>query len=302
VSHTFPTETTVETESPIAQYLGVICDLDGVVYRGATSVRGAVETLNRLAAEDIPVVFATNNASRSPEAVGDHFRDLGVGQEGWAVVTSSQAAATYLAHRLPRQTPVCAVGGPGVARTLSEAGLCPVRACELDGTSVAAVVQGLGVDVSWRELAEVGYLVEGGATWVVTNLDRTLPTSRGPAPGNGALVAAVQTATTARPHVVGKPGAALFDLAPRWAPSTRRRSCAVTDWTPHRGRQRGRAGLAVRPERSLAPEGPCVRRADSAPDVRRLRPDRTPRARFASECDARRPRRGQSRRLPAHPA
>jgi len=97
-------------------------------------------------------------------------------------------------------------------------GLVPVRWSELDGTSgsqdkVAAVVQGLGVDVTWGELAEVGYLVQGGVAWVATNLDPMLPTARGPAPGNGALVAAVQAATTARPHVVGKPGAALFDLA-----------------------------------------------------------------------------------------
>jgi glycerol 3-phosphatase-2 len=213
VSQTFPAEITVGTESVIAQYLGVICDLDGVVYRGTESVPGAVETLNQLSADDIPVVFATNNASRSPDAVGDHLRELGVEPDGWGVVTSSQAAAAYLAGRLPKRTAVLAVGGPGVAQALTEVGLAPVRVSELNGTPVEAVVQGLGTDVTWRELAEVGYLVEGGAAWVVTNLDRMLPTSRGSAPGNGALVAAVQTATTVSPHVVGKPGAALFDLA-----------------------------------------------------------------------------------------
>jgi glycerol 3-phosphatase-2 len=213
VSRTLPTETTVATEALIAQYRGVICDLDGVVYRGSMPVPGAVETLNRLAADDIPVVFATNNASRSPDAVGEHLRELGLGPLGWDVVTSSQAAAAYLAKRLPKWTPVFAVGGPGVAHALTEVGLTPVRLSELNGTPVAAVVQGLGIDVTWCELAEVGYRVAGGATWVVTNLDRMLPTSRGPAPGNGALVAAVQTATTVSPYVVGKPGAALFDLA-----------------------------------------------------------------------------------------
>ena len=49
--------------------------------------------------------------------------------------------------------------------------------------------------------------------WVATNLDLFLPTAHGPAPGNGALVAAVQTTTTRTPHVTGKPGAALFELA-----------------------------------------------------------------------------------------
>ncbi|WP_235690146.1 HAD-IIA family hydrolase [Mycolicibacterium gadium] len=206
-------ESAIGAESLVAQYVAVICDLDGVVYRGATPVPGAVETLNRLSAQDIPVVFATNNASRSPDAVVAHLHELGVGPDGWTVVTSSQAAAAYLAARLPEQTVVLAVGGPGVVQALTDVGLVPVRASELAGATVAAVVQGLGVDVTWTELAEVGYHAEAGATWVVTNLDIMLPTSRGRAPGNGALVAAVQAATTVIPHVVGKPGPNLFDLA-----------------------------------------------------------------------------------------
>lgn len=197
----------------LTHYDGVICDLDGVVYRGARAVPGAIESLNRATDGDIPVVFATNNASRPPDTVGHHLRELGIGPRGWSVVTSSQAAAAYLADRLSLGAPVCAVGGPGVTQALADAGLTPVRVSELNGISVAAVVQGLGIDVTWHELAEIAYLVEGGAPWVVTNLDLMLPTARGPAPGNGALVAAVQTATTRRPHVVGKPGPALFDLA-----------------------------------------------------------------------------------------
>lgn len=207
------TMNSVRAEPVITRYRGLICDLDGVVYRGATAVPHAVETLNRVTAHGVPVVFATNNASRSPEDVGDHLRGLGVAQQGWSVVTSSQAAAAHLAERLAQGAPVCAVGGPGVAQALTEAGLTPVRVADLGDTPVEAVVQGLGVNVTWSELAAVGYLVEAGATWVATNVDLTLPTPYGQAPGNGALVALVQTATSASPHVVGKPQAALFDLA-----------------------------------------------------------------------------------------
>ncbi|TNC18949.1 HAD-IIA family hydrolase [Amycolatopsis alkalitolerans] len=207
------TAKSARAESLVTRYRGLICDLDGVVYRGASAVPRAVETLNRVTASGVPVVFATNNASRSPEHVGDHLHKLGVAPHGWSVVNSSQAAAAYLAQRLAPGTRVCAVGGPGVARALSEAGLTPVRAADLGGTTVEAVVQGLGSDVTWTELATVGYLAEAGATWVATNVDLTLPTPYGRAPGNGALVALVQTATRALPHVVGKPRAALFELA-----------------------------------------------------------------------------------------
>lgn len=134
-------------EPLIARYRGLICDLDGVVYRGASAVPGSVETLNHLIADDTGVVFATNNASRPPDAVGEHLRELGLARRGWSVVTSSQAAAAYLADRLPTRTPVFAVGGPGVAQALAEVGLVPVGVRELAETHVTAVVQGLGVDV-----------------------------------------------------------------------------------------------------------------------------------------------------------
>lgn len=194
----------------IAGYRGLICDLDGVVYRGPDAVPHAVSTLNRVG---VPVVFATNNASRAPSDVGAHLRSLGVGGEGWSVVNSSEAAADFLARQLAPGARVCAVGGPGVSQALTEAGLLPVRVADLDGEPVEAVVQGLGFDVTWRELAAVGYLAEAGVPWVATNVDFTLPTPSGRAPGNGALVALVQSATSASPHVVGKPQAALFDLA-----------------------------------------------------------------------------------------
>ncbi|HWD01616.1 MAG TPA: HAD-IIA family hydrolase [Amycolatopsis sp.] len=207
------TTTSVRAEPLITRYRGLICDLDGVVYRGPDAIPHAVETLNKVLADHVPVVFATNNASRPPEDVGDHLRKLGVEPRGWSVVNSSQAAATHLAERLAPGARVCAVGGPGVAHALAEAGLTAVRVADLDGAPVEAVVQGLGFDITWRELAAVGYLVDAGAAWVATNVDLTLPTPYGKAPGNGALVALVQTATSASPHVVGKPQPALFELA-----------------------------------------------------------------------------------------
>ncbi|GAA1127020.1 HAD-IIA family hydrolase [Nocardioides aquiterrae] len=222
-------QTRRRTDSLVAAYDGVICDLDGVVYRGPTAVPGAVETVNEVAADQVGVAFATNNASRPPDEVAAHLRELGVDGHGWSVVTSSQAAAAYLAQRLRTHAPVLAVGGPGVSKALTEVGLVPLRVRDLTDTRVEAVVQGLGVDVTWRELAEVGYLAQRGVTWVATNLDLFLPTADGPAPGNGALVAAVRAATSAVPHVVGKPGPALFDLARAGLGTSRERTIACGD-------------------------------------------------------------------------
>jgi ribonucleotide monophosphatase NagD (HAD superfamily) len=89
-------------------------------------------------------------------------------------------------------------------------GLSPVSVAT-DG--VAAVVQGWGPDVGWALLAEGSVALRAGVPWIATNADRTLPSPRGPLPGNGSLVAALRTATGLEPEVVGKPQRAVFEAA-----------------------------------------------------------------------------------------
>jgi glycerol-1-phosphatase len=198
------------TGALVTRYTAVVCDLDGVVYRGPTAVPHAVEVLGGL---EVPVLYATNNASRSPSEVAGHLRDLGLDCTPDAVATSSQAGAWLLADRLAPGSPVLAVGGAGVATALRESGLRPVLPAEAARDQVDAVLQGYGPAVTASDLAEAAYAVEGGATWVATNTDGTLPTDRGVAPGNGSLVAAVERAVGQPPHLVaGKPAPPLYLL------------------------------------------------------------------------------------------
>ncbi|MGB5935716.1 MAG: HAD hydrolase-like protein, partial [Ornithinimicrobium sp.] len=68
-------------------------------------------------------------------------------------------------------------------------------------------------EMTVKDLHEAAYAINAGARWVVTNDDATLPTARGFAPGNGALVAAVRHGTGADPEVVGKPHRRAYDTA-----------------------------------------------------------------------------------------
>jgi glycerol 3-phosphatase-2 len=194
------------------RYDAVVCDLDGVVYRGPVAIPYAVEALTRL---DSPVVYATNNASRAPEDVAAHLTSLGLPCDATAVVTSSQAGAWVLSDRIAPVSPVLAVGGLGVAAALRGAGFVPVVPTDVNALAIrpAAVLQGYGPDVTATDLAEAAYAVQGGALWVATNTDSTLPTDRGVAPGNGSLVDAVRNAVGHPPHLVaGKPAPPLYLL------------------------------------------------------------------------------------------
>ena len=55
--------------------------------------------------------------------------------------------------------------------------------------------------------------LRAGAVWVACNLDPTLPTERGPLPGNGSMVTAVRVASGREPQVAGKPAPALVNAS-----------------------------------------------------------------------------------------
>lgn len=193
------------------RYSALVCDLDGVVYRGPRAIVHAVESLNSWGK---PIIYATNNASRSPADVAAHLRSLGLNADPDDVVTSAQAAAWVLQESLSSPSSVLAVGGPGVGAALAEAGYDVVRGSSDPGAEVRAVVQGYGPQVTLSDLAEAAYAVEQGAIWIATNLDATLPMDRGIAPGNGSFVAAVATAVGHGPtRVAGKPEAPCYLLA-----------------------------------------------------------------------------------------
>lgn len=200
------------------RYRGIVCDLDGVVYRGHKAVPHAVAALDTVHAAGVGIVYATNNASRTPQEVYEQLRGLGLTLKVSEVLTSAQASARHLAGILAGGSRVLAIGGPGVRLALKESGLVPVLPADVTAAQatknptepVQAVLQGLSADITWSDLSEGAFAIQGGALWVATNADTTLPTHRGLAPGNGALVCTIRRAVQTDPHVVGKPEAPLY--------------------------------------------------------------------------------------------
>ncbi|BBY29916.1 HAD-IIA family hydrolase [Mycolicibacterium sediminis] len=185
----------------------LLLDLDGTVFRGSQATEGSVETLASITARTL---YVTNNASRAPEGVAEHLRELGFAATADDVVTSAQSAARLLADQLDPGAKVLVVGTDSLAAEVSNVGLEPVRTFD---EGPVAVVQGHSPDTGWAILAEAALAIRSGALWVAANVDRTLPSERGLLPGNGSMVAALRTATDSDPQVAGKPAPALLDDA-----------------------------------------------------------------------------------------
>lgn len=194
---------TEPSERPLSrEYDTALLDLDGVVYAGGEAIPHAVESLMAARDDGMHLGYVTNNASRTPEMVAEHLTRLGLSAGPGDVITSAQAVARLIAERFPEGGRVLTVGGEGLRSALRERGLEPVASLDDDPV---AVVQGYDPSVGWTHLAEASYAVQRGLPWFASNTDMTLPTGRGPVPGNGALVEVVRIATGKRPEAAGKP-------------------------------------------------------------------------------------------------
>lgn len=187
-----------------AAYDTALLDLDGVVYIGDDAVPGVIGALNQAHDEfGMTLTCVTNNASRSPQRVAQHLRELGLAVTAEDVVTSAQAGAAELAKLIPQGSRAFVLGSQDLAREVELVGLL---ASHDDSLPYDALIQGYWPDMPWRILDFAAKLLRSGVPWVVTNMDMTIPTPTGVAPGNGTVVQALGQSVNRKPTLVaGKP-------------------------------------------------------------------------------------------------
>lgn len=206
------------SEVPLSEgYDLAMLDLDGVVYIGGDAVPGAAAELSRAREAGMRLAFITNNASRTPDQVAGHLRDLGVAAEASDVVTSAQAAARLLADRFGPGARVVCLGAVGLEQALRVAGLAPVGVTD----EAVAIATGYGPDVPWAAIMRAAVRIRDGLPWVASNTDRTFPAAFGVAPGHGVQVAMLRDFTGVEPVVAGKPARPLLDETIRRVGGTR---------------------------------------------------------------------------------
>jgi 4-nitrophenyl phosphatase len=187
----------------------LIIDMDGVLWRGDEPMLNLQAFFDFLHQRDIGFILATNNSSRTPEQYVEKLARFGVQVDTESILTSSQVAAAYLADQAPPGTRVYAIGKEGVRHALEQHGFV------LSEDGAAYVVVGWNIDLVWDELATASLLIHKGAGFIGTNPDVSYPTERGPVPGNGAQLAAIEATTGVAPVVTGKPEPQMYEEAMR---------------------------------------------------------------------------------------
>jgi 4-nitrophenyl phosphatase len=206
----------------------LLVDLDGVVYRGSQPVPGIAAVLATRAAAGDEVVYVTNSSMWHHSDFVARLAGMGAPVSPDRVVNAARAAALYLSEQSPRPELTLVVGIAGLIRELRDAGLETLTAAEVADrwtasgrdtaaaiAGVDAVVVGLDMEFSYARLAVAAGAIRAGARFVAVNRDPIHPIEHGLAPGAGAVVAAIATASGVEPVAIGKPGPLLLELAAR---------------------------------------------------------------------------------------
>ena len=125
------------TDEPV-----IVCDLDGVLWRGDVAIAGSADAVAVLRAAGRRVAFLTNNSSHRVRDVVDRLVAIGVPASEADVVSSAQAAAALLARDLEPGARVLSCAGPGVVEALTARGYVVVDAGTPDEDQPDAVVVG----------------------------------------------------------------------------------------------------------------------------------------------------------------
>jgi glycerol-1-phosphatase len=192
------------------RYRAVVLDLDGVVYLGDRVIPGAAEALADVRELGVAVGFVTNNSYRRPEQVAEKLLALGVKAAAEEVFTSAQATVRLLGGALDGAR-VLVIGGVGLRTALQAAGARLLGPADWREADLVAV--GIDPELTYRQLAAACLAIRAGADFVGSNPDPTMPTPDGQVPGNGSVLALLETATGVQPRVAGKPEPALFETA-----------------------------------------------------------------------------------------
>lgn len=186
-------------------------DLDGCIWAGPALLPGARALVEALRGAGRGVVFVTNSSRERADQIAARLTRLGIPTEPEDVLAALDLLGETIRRRVG-PTVVLPLGTREMRDVLEAAGH---RVIGLDDWREArAVAVGNDPAFDFARLRAASRAVAAGATLFTVNLDPRLPVAPGEFdPGCGALAEAVAVAGGARPVVVGKPHAPIFEMA-----------------------------------------------------------------------------------------
>ncbi len=192
---------------------GLVCDMDGVLYRGDRPIARSAEAIAYLRDAGVRIVFCTNNSRNTVAQYIDKLERVGVEAQPEEIVTSAIVTAEVLAERGFAGKTAFVVGGDGIRDALDD--VCISVKDDLAVTRTDVVVVGFDPTFTYEIMRRAADAARAGAAFVATNGDASFPAPEGLWPGAGSILASIETAAGRKAEVIGKPHPPMYRIVAR---------------------------------------------------------------------------------------
>lgn len=176
------------------------------MYRGTKLIPEALDAVKYCQEHNIPFLFLTNNAMRTPEENVKHMEKMGyTGLKPEQFYNSAMASAAYVRKNYPGNKAFY-IGRPAVKKALKAEGF------EITDTDPDFVFVGLDEEADFETYSHALQHLLNGARLIGTNKDRILARPEGFELGNGSIVAMFEYAAGQKSPDIAKPARPILDL------------------------------------------------------------------------------------------
>ena len=198
----------LKVQNWLADIERVFLDLDGTLYLGETRLKGALELVNGLRFQDIPIHFISNNTSNARSQGIDKLKRLGFQPRPEEMYSALDSTMDYLEQHQIKNIALLAL--PALEEEARDAGIKLWQDtnswdAEESNDTPDAVVLAFDKSFTWSKLRWGMRHIKNGAQFIATHPDTYCPTSGLYDPDIGCLIAAFQAAECPDPIVIGKP-------------------------------------------------------------------------------------------------
>ena len=186
-----------------------LLDMDGTIYLGNRLFDYSLPFLRQVENMGARYIFFTNNSSKSADLYLKKLNDMQIPAGSEQLITSTHATARYLKRQYGDQ-PIYASGTKAFLQELEDLG---VAITPDSNAPVAALVMGFDTELTFQKLETMCILLGKGVDYVATNPDWVCPTEYGYVPDCGSVAQMLKNATGREPLFIGKPMAAMVDMA-----------------------------------------------------------------------------------------
>lgn len=180
----------------------IIIDLDGTIYNGQRLIKGADKFIKYLRKTSIKILFLTNRSCYTAETIVNKLGKLGIKCDTNEILTSSEATSLFLQN--------------GTIYCIGEIGLTSVfttPSYRFDSINPKYVIVGFDSRINYEKIKHATALIRSGSKFIATNPDKIIMNEEGIVPENGALIAAIEAASSIEPVIIGKPSKIIFNIA-----------------------------------------------------------------------------------------